>query len=511
MKTKYFFSTLALLLLLTGITVMAGDIRSAGIKGNWSIGDTWVGGVVPSATDNVIITNGDTVYYNLPSGVINNITVGENANVPTALLLKNGANYNITVNGNISVNGDSAKFYAQSDASSARYDTIFLKGNLISTGTIDFKVGSSPNNTLVCLSLEGTTNSILNVKPFVITPSTVNEFAGIVVKKTGGAKVILNSDIGMSNISAALLNLTSGIVETGQNILGVFATGSGSIVGGSATCYINGRLGRGWPSSGTAGNKFYPIGDANSFRPAYFSNVNSAYHYLVAEVVTGNANTGTSVLNGGIDKVSAARYYKAVVDQIPRSGNVPSPFYVTKAGIGYNADDGVAAGNTNLRIAISYDNRATWTAQGPSTHTTAITLPPTEILSDSVQKSLTLKSEFYVALARVSGSTENSLVGTTDVEYSNVIPDKYELMQNFPNPFNPSTTIKYSIEKAGLVTLKVYDILGKEVAVLVNEVKQPGSYGAVFNLTNLSPASGVYLYKLSANGMSLSKKMLLIK
>lgn len=514
MKVKNTFLAVALFAMIVCAHLYAGDIRSSGIKGNWSIGDTWVGGVVPSATDNVIITNGDTVYYNLPSGVINNITVGENASVPTMLYLKSGANYNITVNGNITVSGDSAKFYAQSDNAAARNDTIFLKGNLISTGTIDFKVGTSPNNSLVCLSLEGTTNSIINVKPFVITPSTVNEFAGIVIKKTGSGKVILNSDIGMSNISTAVLNLTSGIVETGQYVLGVFATGSASIIGGGSACYINGRLGRGWPSSGTAGNKFYPIGDANAFRPVYFSNINSAYHYLVAEVVTGNANTGTSVLSGGIDKVSAARYYKAVVDQIPRSGNVPSPFYVTKAGIGYNADDGVAAGNTNLRIAVSYDNRATWTAQGPSTHTTALTLPPTEILSDSVQKSLDLKSVFYAALARVSGTTENSLTGSTAVEDEIITASNYALMQNYPNPFNPSTTIRYSIEKTGLVTLKVYDVLGKEVTVLVNDVKQPGIYEAIFNSSagnNHSLVSGLYLYKLTVNGVSISKKMLLVK
>ena len=429
-------------------------------------------------------------------------------------MIKNGANYNITVNGNITVSGDSAKFIAQTDNAAARNDTVFLKGNLISNGTIDFKVGTSPNNSLVHLSLEGTTNTIINVKPFVITPSTVNEFAGIVIKKTGGAKVILNSDVGMSNTSAAILTLTSGIVETGQNVLGVFASATASVVGGGPACYINGRLGRGWPSSGSAGNKFYPIGDASGFRPAYFSNINSNYHYLIAEVVNGNANTGSSVLTGGIDKVASARYYKAVVDQVPRSGNVVAPFYVTKAGIGYNADDGVAAGNTNLRIAISFDNRATWTAQGPTTHTTALTTPPTEILSDSLQKSLDLKSVFYVALARMTGTTENSLIGTTGVEDELSVPYKFSLNQNYPNPFNPSTRIKYVVEKTGLITLKVYDILGREVAVLVNEIKQPGQYEAVFNaLSNSSSqlVSGVYLYKLTSGSFSVAKKMLLVK
>jgi hypothetical protein len=513
MKTKIFLSAIMLFVLFCASKATAGDIRSAGIKGNWNITSTWEGGVVPSAADNVIITNGDTVYYNLASGVINNITVGESANVPTAFMIKNGANYNLTVNGNITVSGDSAKFIAQTDNSAARTDTLFLKGNLISNGTIDFKVGTSPNNSLLCLCLEGSGNSIINVKPFVITPATVNEFAGIVIRKTGTGKVILNSDIGMSNISAAALNLVSGIVETGQYTLGVFGTGSASVVGGSAACYINGKLGRGFPSSGSAGNKFFPIGDATGFRPAYFSNTNSAYHYLAVEVVTGNANTGSSALTGGIDKVSAVRYYKATVDQIPRSGNVPSPFYITKAGIGYNEDDGVAAGNTNLRIAVSYDNRGTWNSQGPSSHTTAISTPPTEILSDSTQKSLDLKSSFYVALARVTGTTENSLGSGNDVKFENALPGSFELMQNYPNPFNPSTSIRFRIEKAGLVMLKIYDMLGKEIKTLLNEYKQSGTYSAVFNAGEAGGgiASGIYLYKLTSGGLSVSKKMLLIK
>ncbi|MFZ4590997.1 MAG: T9SS type A sorting domain-containing protein, partial [Ignavibacteria bacterium] len=77
------------------------------------------------------------------------------------------------------------------------------------------------------------------------------------------------------------------------------------------------------------------------------------------------------------------------------------------------------------------------------------------------------------------------------------------------NPFNPTTKISYALPKSGLVTLKVYDILGKEVATLVNEVKNVGSYTIDFNGSNLS--SGVYFYKLSVGDFSSIKKMTLIK
>lgn len=85
----------------------------------------------------------------------------------------------------------------------------------------------------------------------------------------------------------------------------------------------------------------------------------------------------------------------------------------------------------------------------------------------------------------------------------------YELNQNYPNPFNPSTTIKYQLPKDGMVTLKVYDILGAELATLVNEEKLAGKYEANFNASSL--ASGVYLYKLQANEYISVKKMVLIR
>ncbi|MFH2003825.1 MAG: phospholipase D-like domain-containing protein, partial [Bacteroidota bacterium] len=81
-------------------------------------------------------------------------------------------------------------------------------------------------------------------------------------------------------------------------------------------------------------------------------------------------------------------------------------------------------------------------------------------------------------------------------EIGSGIPDDYSLSQNYPNPFNPTTTINFSIPKSGLVTLKVYNILGQEVASLVNEEMKAGNYRVNFNANGL--ASGVYFYKLQA-------------
>ncbi len=111
---------------------------------------------------------------------------------------------------------------------------------------------------------------------------------------------------------------------------------------------------------------------------------------------------------------------------------------------------------------------------------------------------------------------------TTDVESNNEIPTGFELSQNFPNPFNPETTISYGVQAASQVSLKVYDVLGREVATLVNEYQQAGTYREKFNVETCrgkSLHSGVYFYRLqvgnpsagSGQGFIQTKKMVLLK
>ena len=97
---------------------------------------------------------------------------------------------------------------------------------------------------------------------------------------------------------------------------------------------------------------------------------------------------------------------------------------------------------------------------------------------------------------------------TQNVSMESELPSEYSL-SNYPNPFNPSTTINYQLPENGFVTIKVYDMLGKEIATLVNENKTAGYYNVNFDASKLT--SGVYIYTINANNFTLSKKMLLIK
>ena len=100
--------------------------------------------------------------------------------------------------------------------------------------------------------------------------------------------------------------------------------------------------------------------------------------------------------------------------------------------------------------------------------------------------------------------------GVTSINPSNgIIPDNFSLNQNYPNPFNPTTNINFSIPKSSFVTLKVYNVIGKEIADLINENLNAGVYSFDFNADGL--ATGVYLYKLIAGDYSAIKKMTVLK
>jgi M6 family metalloprotease-like protein len=118
----------------------------------------------------------------------------------------------------------------------------------------------------------------------------------------------------------------------------------------------------------------------------------------------------------------------------------------------------------------------------------------------SLNKKLTF-DENSMGKIKLSGKVNNS--------YSDNLPEKIDLFQNYPNPFNPITTIKYDLPNTSDVSLIIYDILGREVAKLVNEQQQPGSYQIKWDASTIS--SGIYFYSITAGDFSQTKKMILLK
>ncbi len=116
----------------------------------------------------------------------------------------------------------------------------------------------------------------------------------------------------------------------------------------------------------------------------------------------------------------------------------------------------------------------------------------------------------YVAVFNYAPSVQKFVKGVVSVEKeADLVPTGYALSQNYPNPFNPSTQIRFTITQTATTTLKVYDMMGREVATLVNESLAPGAYTVKFDAKGLS--SGTYVYVLSSGGNRLMNKMLLLK
>jgi hypothetical protein len=128
------------------------------------------------------------------------------------------------------------------------------------------------------------------------------------------------------------------------------------------------------------------------------------------------------------------------------------------------------------------------------------------------------KEYSYADINPIGGSKFNYRLKQIDndgqFEYSDVVevenvPTEFTLYQNYPNPFNPTTKIRYQLPKESNVTIKIYDVLGSEVATLLNENKEAGVYEVEFNVDNLS--SGTYIYKINADNFVQTKKMVLLK
>ncbi len=125
---------------------------------------------------------------------------------------------------------------------------------------------------------------------------------------------------------------------------------------------------------------------------------------------------------------------------------------------------------------------------------------------------LTYFGDFTNVKSNLTNQPENLVIAGNNSNVTN-IPSEFGLSQNYPNPFNPSTKIDFSIAKESNVTIKVYDLTGKEVKTLVNEHKQAGNYSVEMNSNSLS--SGVYFYRIQASGNSVNYektlKMILVK
>lgn len=238
---------------------------------------------------------------------------------------------------------------------------------------------------------------------------------------------------------------------------------------------------------------------------------NSEYEFLELK------NIGSTPVN-----LSEAKFVKGITYNFPSDVVLnPQEFYVIAANIDefnnrYNffpsAEytgklDNAGENITLLTVSgdtifsITYDDKYPWPEQPDGSGYSLVTkeINPTGNLNDPNN---------WRASYQIHGSPGKDDL-PTPVEIENELPATIELLQNYPNPFNPSTTIQYALNSVSNVHLAVYDVLGREISVLVNETQQQGFYK--INFSNAELASGVYFCKLKTDQKTLTKKMLYLK
>ena len=265
----------------------------------------------------------------------------------------------------------------------------------------------------------------------------------------------------------------------------------------------------------TATNTANVIGDSNSIGPA-----------VGWQVASYNANGQRCNLNGpggnnwpaSETDTAAGRYVQFDVSPVSgRSFTVKRIFFNYGGGGSTNAVKGKAFYSTN-----------NWSSMALLNTDSAFVYPNSTVTpySKAINVTVPNKGKFSIRIypfwvsATAGTSSKYSVLDTVTISGTTAVassvekkgfdvPSEFKLQQNYPNPFNPSTNIEFRISKSGFVTLKVFDVLGREVATLVNGELQPGSYQATFDASHV--ASGVYLYQLRAGNFIQTQRMVFAK
>ena len=235
----------------------------------------------------------------------------------------------------------------------------------------------------------------------------------------------------------------------------------------------------------------------------------------VSEVSIGYATSSDGIIwqrdtaNNPVLKPGASGQWDALGGNVPRVLHKGGTYYLWYEGWGT-----ISASQRSIGAATSKDTGRTWTkyANNPALSPSPGTWDATDAEPGSVLLRGDTLDMWYDGgdnsfVYRIGHATSPIVTGIA--ERDGEVPQHFMLSQNYPNPFNPSTTIKYELAKSSHVSLIVYDILGRQASVLVNERREAGVHEVKFDGSNL--ASGVYFCRLQAGDFVQSKKLLLLK
>lgn len=417
----------------------------------------------------------------------------------------------ITINGNLSVAGGATLGFNPASSNTLTFNGTFQ--DISNAGTLTFNSNTNiiSNSTLLSLG-----------SPITVPGNfTANGEVGGEVLIVGGA--ITNPD-NIGNLGLASFNLPNA-TPFSSSLLGIDIAAGDALndvsVSRSTTPVeigLNIGINRRWvittttPSFAARNVTFsWPVSANNGRNPASFQVWKSTDNGATWFPIPGTFNTAGDPITVTVSATSFSEFTVSDADN-------PLPVQLNSfTGIstirGVELAWGVSSEQDNAGFIVFRDGQqiahysTTPELQGRGTTSEAKTYRYVDASSNlEVGKSYTytLRSvDFDGTIHTISRNAVVQVSQTPNVAFA------YKLEQNYPNPFNPSTRITFSIKDAGFVSLKVYDLLGREVATLVNERRAAGIYDVNFNAANFG--SGVYFYTLSSGGFSQTKKMLFVK
>ncbi len=364
--------------------------------------------------------------------------------------------------------------------------TTLTMGTSVLGGTGTFTL--SPGATLESGHVNGLDSSLATMGVKTLSKSANYTFDGLAPQKTG---VLLPDTVNNLTISDTLgVRLSSKTTVNGTLALtvGKFFVGSKNLAavainGASTFRYIATDSGGSVTRYGVgAAQTLFPVGTAAAYSPVWITNAGTVDTFSVS--VVPDSVGGTRSGNGRV------KLKWDITEKTPGGSNATLQF----GWMASQEDTTFAASRTTNDLIVHLPDTA---EVGTGIYSYQFTTQPYTLSRAGIT------SFGYFAIGKLGAIT------SVEDELSN-IPKEYSLAQNYPNPFNPSTKIFYQLPKASRVSLIVYDVLGREVATLVNKMQQPGSYTVTFS-TQDGRASGVYFYRIHAGDFVAVKKMMLLK
>jgi hypothetical protein len=379
-----------------------------------------------------------------------------------------------------------------------------------STSLFRLSVGQTAGNATVLAMQSDTTNRSVAIAYWPAGTA----FSSSPGNTAGGKRMWFNAGTYDNNggFQGGSMNLTAAGQKIFLNAVEYMLTGT----------VVNYALGPNLLTNGTFGSATGWTGPLTVSYPSYTANCTYDFNYSTT-FPTGGTAPCLRVLQLAGNAVNTA-YYQAVtltsgiyaLDGLIKNSTSTSKdywveFYLTSKLPTNNGPDVVVIADTTVELA--WLKQSAW--GGVDNYDGNLSA-----LASSRKDTIKTAGTYYFVIktGTLSGGTVDAVIDNltlnklifTSVENEHApVAKSFDLQQNYPNPFNPSTLISYKVSKEGFVSIKVYDLVGREVATLVNEVKQVGNYSTEWNAAGM--CSGIYFYKMQTGSFSATRKMVLIK